>query len=126
MKADFFPPCILMLMSGCKEDGRKRAVFILCNFLTSVGWDYNAMENLLKEWNKKNKEPLREVYLLGQIRHHKQSRKKILPPNCSNEMYMLGIGVCKPDNLCSKIKNPVSYALRKGLYSKKEEIKKTA
>ena len=122
LKEELFPPCIKLILNGL-EDGRKRAVFILCNFLTSVGWDYSAMEKLLKEWNKKNKEPLREVYLLGQIRHHKQSRKKILPPNCSNEMYMIGIGVCKPDNLCSKIKNPVSYALRKGLYLKKEEIK---
>ena len=122
LKDELFPPCIKLILNGL-EDGRKRALFILCNFLTSVGWDYSAMEKLLREWNKKNKEPLREVYLLGQIRHHKQSRKKILPPNCSNEMYMLGIGVCKPDNLCSKIKNPVSYALRKGFYLKKEEVK---
>ena len=28
-------------------------------------------------------------------------------------MYMLGIGVCKPDNFCAKIKNPAQYTTRK-------------
>src|SRR3989338_5305225 len=49
LKEELFPPCIKLILNGL-EDGRKRAVFILCNFLTSVGWDYSAMENLLKEW----------------------------------------------------------------------------
>lgn len=124
LNEELFPPCIKLLLKNEIKDGRKRGIFILLNFLTSVGWDYDSVEKLLKEWNKKNQEPLREVYLKGQIRHHKQSRKKILPPNCSNQMYMLDIGVCKPDNLCSKIKNPTSYALRKGFYlNKKKPIK---
>jgi len=121
IKKELFPPCINLILNGL-EDGRKRAVFILLNFLTSIGWQYDEIEKLLKEWNKKNKDPLREVYLVGQLRHHKQSRKKILPPNCNNQMYMLDIRVCKPDNLCSKIKNPVSYSMRKGFYLK-EEVK---
>ena len=108
------------------EDGRKRSIFILLNFLISVGWDYNTIEKLLKDWNKKNKESLRESYLVGQLRHHKNARKKILPPNCNNQMDMVDIGVCKPDNLCSKIKNHVSYAIRKGFYSKKEKVKEKA
>jgi len=46
------------------------------NFLTSAGWQYDTIENLLGEWNKKNREPLREVYIVGQLRYHKQNKKK--------------------------------------------------
>lgn len=109
---ELFPPCIKLGLAGLK-DGKKRFVFTLINFLVSAGWGYDSIEQLLKDWNKKNPEPLREVNLLGQLRYHKQQNKKILPPNCSNPSYYLDIGICKPDNLCSKIKNPVSYAIRK-------------
>ncbi|MBN4048985.1 hypothetical protein JYT91_00040 [archaeon AH-315-M20] len=115
---ELFPPCIKLGLEGLK-DGRKRFVFILINFLVSTGWDYDAIEKKLKEWNKKNYEPLRETYLVGQLRYHKTQRKKILPPNCNNMMYYVDIGVCKPDNLCTKIKNPVSYAQRKAFFSNK-------
>ena len=119
MPEKFFPPCIKLISEGL-ADGRKRALFILINFLTSLGWDYDQIENYLKEWNKKNNEPLRENYLVGQLRYHKAHKKKILPANCNNMMYYVDIGVCKPDNLCSKIKNPVSYALRKSFFMRKE------
>ncbi len=109
---DLFPPCVKLILGGI-EDGRKRALFILINYFTSVGWDYGMIEKKLIEWNGKNKEPLRDVYLLGQLRYHKQMRKKILPPNCNNEMYMLGIGVCRPDNFCPRIKNPAQYSTKK-------------
>jgi len=111
---ELFPPCIKLILEGL-EDGRKRALFILVNFLTSIGWDYDMIEKRLKEWNSKNREPLREVYLVGQLRYHKQMRKKILPPNCDNEMYMAGIGVHRLcDELHKKgIKNPAQYTLRR-------------
>jgi len=108
----FFPPCIRNILKGV-EDGRKRSVFILVNFLTSVGWEHEKIENFLKEWNKKNSEELREVYYLGQLRYHKQQNKKILPPNCENRMYYKDMRICTPDNLCGKVKNPVSYGIRK-------------
>lgn len=115
----FFPPCIKLISLGL-ADGRKRALFILINFLSSLGWGYDDIEKYLKEWNKKNTEPLRENYLVGQLRYHKSQKKKILPPNCNNMMYYVNIGVCKPDNLCSKIKNPVSYSIRKSFFARKE------
>ena len=118
--ADFFPPCIKIGLNGI-EDGRKRFLFILVNFLTSVGWDYEKIEQTLKDWNKKNREHLREVLLVGQLRYHKQQKKKILPPNCDNMMYYKGIGICRPDNLCQMIKNPVNYAKRKTYYLDQEE-----
>ena len=111
---------IKLILNTGLSDGRKRALFILINFLTSLGWNYDDIEKYLKEWNKKNNEPLRENYLLGQLRYHKTQKKKILPANCNNMMYYVDIGVCKPDNLCTKIKNPVSYALRKSFFMRKE------
>ena len=122
MPEKFFPPCIKLISSGL-TDGRKRSLFILINFLTSLGWGYDGIEKYLKEWNKKNNEPLRENYLVGQLRYHKSQKKKILPPNCNNMMYYADIGVCKPDNLCGKIKNPVSYSIRKSFFMQKENEK---
>ncbi len=109
---EYFPPCIKTILKGLK-DGRKRSLFILVNFLNSCGWSYEQIEERLKEWNKKNEEPLRDVLLLGQIRYHKQQKKKILPPNCNNGMYYKDFQVCQPDNLCARIKNPVQYVRRK-------------
>lgn len=103
-----FPPCIKKILSGL-EDGKKRALFVLVNFLTSVGWTQDMIEKRLIDWNKANKEPLREVFIKGHLRYHKD--KKILPPNCRK--YYEELGICNPDNLCNKIKNPVSYAKRK-------------
>lgn len=111
---ELFPPCIKHILDGL-EDGRKRALFILLNYFASIGWDYGMIEKKLKEWNAKNKGPLREVYLLGQLRYHRQNRKKVLPPNCSNEMYMQAIGVHKYcEELHKKgIKNPAQYTLKR-------------
>tara|TARA_Y100000310_G_scaffold310852_1_gene356542 strand:+ start:1369 stop:2688 length:1320 start_codon:yes stop_codon:yes gene_type:complete len=109
---EFFPPCMQLLQKGLK-DGKKRSVFLTVNFLKKVGWSYEDIEKYLIEWNKKNEEPLREVNILGQIRYHKQNKKNMLPPNCDSKNYYPDIGICKPDNLCSKIKNPVAYVTRK-------------
>ena len=119
----FFPPCINVILKGL-TDGRKRSLFILTNFLSSVGWDYEAIEKRLGEWNKKNAEPLREVLIKGQVRYHKSKAKKILPPNCANSMYYKDFRICLPDNLCQKIKNPVNYARIKTRYLNKGKKKK--
>jgi len=108
----FFPPCIQKLLIGV-EDGRKRALFILTNFLSSCGWSYEAIQARLSEWNKKNKEPLHQTYFLGQLRYHKQHRKKILPPNCHNTAYYQDLRVKCSEEICSKVKNPIGYARRK-------------
>jgi hypothetical protein len=119
----FFPPCINNILKGL-TDGKKRSVFILKNFLGSVGWGYDEIEKLVKEWNKKNNEPLRENIIIGQLRYSKQQKKKILPPNCQNMMYYKDFAVCKPDALCARIKNPVNYSRRKTYYLNKEGKKK--
>ncbi|KYK24558.1 hypothetical protein AYK26_03180 [Euryarchaeota archaeon SM23-78] len=107
-----FPPCIKLILSGL-EDGRKRAVFILINFLASCGWDYDMIEKRLVEWNEKNHEPLRQQYILGQLRYAKQGKEIKSPPNCDNLGYYKGFNVCRPEELCEQIKNPLQYAKRK-------------
>tara|TARA_Y100000310_G_scaffold206740_1_gene207172 strand:+ start:3450 stop:5039 length:1590 start_codon:yes stop_codon:yes gene_type:complete len=120
---ELFPPCITLILKGI-EDGKKRAIFSLVNFLATVGWDHDKIESRLKEWNSKNKPPLKENYVTGQIRYHKQFKKNILPPNCNNEMYMKGINVCQPDNYCARIKNPANYSIRKVIGIKKNTKQK--
>lgn len=120
----YFPPCIQRISQGL-QDGKKRAMFVLINFLTSLGWNYEQIEVYLREWNKHNPEPLREQLIVGHLRYHQQTKKKALPPNCANKAYMVAMGVCTPDKWCGantvpgaqdfspRIKNPVSYALKR-------------
>ncbi len=108
---DFFPPCIHCLLKGL-SDGRKRAMFILINFLSNTGYGWGKVEDIVFNWNKKNEEELREVIIKGQIRYRK-NKGKILPPNCDNNAYYKDLGVCDADNFCRKIKNPVNYAIIK-------------
>jgi DNA primase catalytic subunit len=106
------PPCIKAILKGI-PDGRKRSVFILINYLSSLGWGWNEIENLLNKWNQKNHPALGENYIRTHLRWHKNRKDRILPPNCLNEAYYKGFGVCKPDHYCKKLKNPVSYPFRK-------------
>lgn len=120
MKEEFFPPCIKVILGGIKEDGRKRALFILLNFLKSSGWSIDEIKDLVDKWNKKNYEPLKEGYILSQISWHRKQAKSILPPNCDNNSYYKDLRFCKgDDNFCKFIKNPVNYSLRKLRFTKK-------
>lgn len=105
-----FPPCIKKIASGL-SDGKKRSAFVLSTFLLNIGWNEGAVLNYLREWNKKNEEPLRDNFLLLTLKSQTRRRKAQTPPNCGNESYYKNFGVCLPDGLCAKIKNPLSYAL---------------
>jgi hypothetical protein len=117
----YFPPCIQLINQGLK-DGKKRATFILVNFLRTCGWDKDEILTYLNEWNKKNPEPLREQVIVGQVRYH-TSRDKKLPPNCNNMAYMKSIGVCTPDNFCRRMKNPANYSILKKRFSQENNKK---
>jgi DNA primase large subunit len=91
-------------------DGKKRAMFALTNFLGTCGWNPEMIEKRLHEWNEKNPEPLREVNIKGHMHGVRLKKERILPPNC--KAFYQELGVCKPDEFCSRIKNPGQYALR--------------
>ena len=117
-----FPPCILKGLQGI-QDGKKRFMFALINFLECCGYESDGVDKIVREWNTKNSEKLREVIVNSQLRYRKmQKRDKILPPNCMQTYQE--IGICAPDNLCRKIKNPVSYAKAKSFIFEKEEKEK--
>lgn len=107
-----FPPCIKQLLGGL-SDGRKRSVFILINFLKNANWSWQELESEILDWNSKNSQPLKAGYLRSQLEWHKRQTAKFPPPNCDNTNYYKDIGLCKPDNICKRIKNPLNYVGRK-------------
>lgn len=117
---EFFPPCIKEISKGL-VDGKKRALFILVNFLSSTGWSPDMIEDYLERWNEKNPEPLRDVLIKGRMRYYRESKKRVLPPNCDNKAYMIDLGVCSPDGFCRKVKNPANYAIAKSRMVERQE-----
>jgi DNA-directed RNA polymerase subunit RPC12/RpoP len=123
---ELFPPCITNILKGMK-DGKKRALFVLTNFLSSVGWNNSEIEQLIYDWNKKNEEALRETLIKTHLNYrktHQKDSKSFLPPNCSNKIYYLDMGVCIPDTLCPRIKNPAAYSQRKAYLINSSQPKK--
>ncbi|MBU2523498.1 MAG: hypothetical protein KKE23_04400 [Nanoarchaeota archaeon] len=122
---EMYPPCVKKILEGMKDDGKKRALFVLINFFGSINLPSEDMKTKLVEWNAKNDPPLRDGYILSQLSWHSR-QKSMLPPNCDKVQYK-DIGVCTPDFFCGKIKNPVNYALvkKRSMYGgyKKDESK---
>ncbi len=75
------------------------------------------LEKRIYEWNEKNETPLKKGYIHSQL-VWSYRRKPIMPPNCK-EFYK-NLGVCLPDNICAKIKNPVNYTVRKDFMKNKK------
>lgn len=107
-----FPPCIKNISVGL-GDGRKRSVHVLLNFLRSSGWNWQDTERFLEKWNMKNKPPLSDSYIRGQVRWQRMRKKTLPPPNCSHQGYYISYGVCVPDDTCGgkakTVKNPAVY-----------------
>ncbi len=118
----YFPPCIKNIYKGL-EDGRKRSLFILINFLKSVGWDHESIVKEVENWNENNEDSLRESYVNSQLRWHGKKKGSYLPPSCKNKNYYSDIQICEPDAICKKIKNPVVYPFLK---MKGKKVKKNA
>ncbi len=108
---EYFPPTILNILKGL-EDGKKRAVFTLINFFKGVGWTPDMIEQKIYEWNERNPEPLREVYLKGQLKQLRKQKDAIPPHNypTTGDNYYNDLRVWQPDDLEKKVKNPVQYA----------------
>lgn len=105
---DLFPQAIKKLMLGL-EDGRKRGLFVLLTFLRSMNFSAEEIYKRTKEWNEKNKPPLKEGYVRSQIDWHLKQKKKIMPPNYANEAFYRDIGLIDkmPDT-----KNPLVDVMR--------------
>jgi len=110
--ARFFPPCIKLIMKGM-EDGMHRSTFTLISYLKLMNWKWEEIEKALIEWNRKNNPPLPNTYLSSQLKWHARQLREILPANCDNDQFFGSIGICNPDGICKKIKNPASYPFRK-------------
>jgi len=104
-----FPPAIQKILKGV-QDGRKRSVFILLNFLRAIGMDRKEIEKKLYDWNKKNPVPLQEGYIKSQISWSYRN-KLVLPPNYDKDYYA-GVGA-KPTEEELRYKNPVNFMARK-------------
>lgn len=126
---ELFPPCMINGLKGL-DDGRKRFLFSLKNFLLYCNYPYDEIEQIILEWNKKNKEELKENIIIGQVRYSKQRKEKILPPNCfykddKKSGFYIDLGICDPDNFCPRIKNPFNYSkLKTIMMDEPKSIKK--
>lgn len=118
-----FPPCVKKILQGI-NDGKKRAVFVLINLFRSIGMDKVELEKRIFEWNEKNEVPLKKGYITTQL-SWAYKRKPIMPQNCKK--FYQDLGVCSPDQVCSRIKNPVNYVVKKNFFenNKKNDSKKS-
>lgn len=109
-----FPPCIKNILKGL-DDGKKRSLFTLVNFLRLMNWKYDEIEERMLKWNEKNSPPLQRSMILGSVRYHHQNPHTTA--NCFNDQFYASFGACQPDATCKKINakrnsNPLSYPFR--------------
>jgi len=111
LSEELYPPCIRLLLKGIKDDGRKRALFILLNFFKSLKLNNEEIAEKINKWNEKNYKPLKQGYLQSQFNWYSKNPAR-LPPNCDKQNYK-DLNICKPDEICRKIKNPINYVFKK-------------
>ena len=112
IKEEMFPDCIKKILQGIKQDGRKRALFVLLAFFKSLEFPQDYIDEKIEEWNKKNYQPLKTGYIKSQESWF--GKNKILPPNCDKPFYK-SIGIrCT----CQGVKNPINYTIREAMRAK--------
>jgi hypothetical protein len=104
-----FPKPIKKLLKGL-GDGKKRGLFILLTFFRSCGFSPEEINKRVKEWNEKNDPKLKEGYIKSQLDWHLKQRKRILPPNYSNDSFWRDLGLLEEK---PKVKNPIVEVARK-------------
>ncbi len=107
---ELFPMPIKKLLKGL-EDGKKRGLFVLLTFLKCLNFPQEYIISKIKDWNTLNTPPLREGYVKSQIDWHMRQRRKILPPNYTNESFYLDLGLCD-STYAKKAKNPLAEVIR--------------
>lgn len=108
---EHFPPCIKKGLLGI-DDGKKRFLFVLTNFLHKANWTDDLIEKRVKQWNNTCPNPLNEQYIFGHLMYQKQ-HKTIKVPDCDNNNYYKDLGICFKDSdvICQKITNPFKYVI---------------
>ena len=122
-----FPSSISYILKTNFTDGRKRALFVLITFLTSIKWDWTTINKMIEGWNSKQDDPLKKQYIGAQISWFKIKEKPISPPNFSSANFYSSIGM--PEEVLNEdkrkfsgttIKNPLHYVFVK---LKRDEMK---
>ena len=106
---ELFPIPIKKLLKGLKE-GRKRGLFVLLTFLRSLNFSPEYINSKVREWNKLNDPPLKEGYVKSQVDWHLKQKKKILPPNYSNDNFYKDLKLLDSP---SRFKNPIAEVARR-------------
>lgn len=112
---NMFPEVINKILSGVKQDGRKRALGILISFFTSLEFPRDYIEIKINEWNKKNYKPLQSSYIKSQIDWSMKNKR--LPPNYDKPIYK-DLGVASET---FGLKNPINYTIKEAIKSKNKK-----
>ncbi|MDD5416617.1 MAG: hypothetical protein PHU12_01430 [Candidatus Aenigmarchaeota archaeon] len=117
---NYFPPCIKTILSGEMNDGRKRSLYTIASFLRAMNWTQEEIEKRIMEWNANlSKGPLTDRTIRTQLKWHFRQSREMMPANCESDAFYKSIGVCKPDENCSK--NPVNYPFNS--YKKNKKLR---
>jgi DNA primase large subunit len=106
-----FPPCIQALYQAFSSGHHLSHVgrFTLTSFLINIGMPSETVVELFKNFSDYNERLTR--YQVEHIAGEKGSRTRYIPPKCDT---LKTHGVCtNPDELCEKIRHPLSYYRRK-------------
>jgi len=112
---EMFPPIIKKLLSGIKNDGRKRALSILLSFFTFLEFPQDFIEEKIAEWNKVNHHPLKEGYIKSQIAWSLKNKR--MPPNYDKPIYK---EFGPQSSLEIGIKNPINYTIKLAMQLKRK------
>ena len=88
-----FPETIKFALQNNFIDGKKRGLFLLLTYLTSINWTFDQIGDVIKTWNKNQEEPLKWNYIQAQISWFKAQPGKISPPKFTNDNYFKHIGI---------------------------------
>jgi DNA primase large subunit len=106
-----FPPCIVALYEDASKGRHLSHVgrFTLTSFLVTIGMTPEKVNELFKSFSDYNERLTR--YQVEHIAGERGSRTRYTPPQCAT---LQTHGVCvNSDDLCRKIRHPLSYYKRK-------------
>ncbi|MEM3815330.1 MAG: DNA primase large subunit PriL [Candidatus Bathyarchaeia archaeon] len=119
---DAFPPCMRELYGAIKAGRHVSHIgrFALTSFLVNIGMSPDAIIDLFRKLSDFNERITR--YQIEHIAGERGSRTKYAPPKCDT---LRTHGLCLgSDDLCRRVKHPLTYYLRRARSFKAEEKEK--